>query len=112
MRNTEFAHSSSVSRLALLPLQIAAAVTLTTFKSRAALQAENLAHQLAVLRPPSFRQAAQTDHVPREVGEFERATPYGRNGSERSQDTRSNPYDHPSSAQVHAQQQPNVGMPL
>ena len=40
------------SRLALLPLQIVAAVTLATFKSRAALQAENLAlrHQLAILQ--------------------------------------------------------------
>src|SRR5215831_7411737 len=40
------------ARLALQPLQIVAAVTLATFKSRAALQAENLAlrHQLAVLR--------------------------------------------------------------
>src|SRR5262245_5479324 len=40
------------ARLALVPLQIVTAVALATFKSRAALQAENLAlrHHFAVLR--------------------------------------------------------------
>ena len=52
MRKCSLRILRQVSRLALLPLEIVAAVTLATFKSRAALQAENLAlrHQLAILR--------------------------------------------------------------